>query len=297
MKTARLCAKILRIVGWIVIGIAVAVSIYALATGTAPFNTVKGGLESFGVSMGAFERVPFNHAYYSALNNAAVTRDQQESIRLSSASPYFQPWFERMAAGEDVQAKDDLKAYYDELSFDPQAYLSYYEQLESSEDSRALKEAVEYLDGISKPAAGKGGKLAKLQAASVAPDIEAAYAELSNAHGEEAGAYLEYVETLVSMIKNDIAGGKSVTDARAYAKALDYSAYLEALAAHREQEKEVVYDVRDDLAERLQGQSDGKAALVSFMSDLYASFNERYGSDVTAKENLFVRTVYPLLTD
>ena len=295
MKAARIIARVMRIVGWAVVGIAVAVTIYALATGGGPYGTIKGTMETYGKSMGFSERVQFNHQYFDALVDAANTKGQQESLRMDSARKYFTRWFGQLSEGLAEFSDQGVANYYAENPFDTGAFRTFCEQLESGEDSRELKEAFEYLDQVAKPG-GKSGKLAKLQAASVAPDFEKYYQEFSASKGGEV-SYLEYVETIADMIRADIAGGTAVTDVRKYAQSLDMTKFNAALEILRQKEREAVYDVREALLEALNTKGDKPETVQSFMHELYGTLSERYGTANLPEEATFVNTAVPYLWD
>ena len=225
MKAERRIATALRIIGWILIALAIGVSIYALATSGGAWNQLNGWLNGYNEKTSALERVEFDHQFYNALIDAADTKNMQESMRFERANSFFTKWEDRLRKGELNSIDQAVEEAYQKLeeTYDPEngaKYLEFYSQLESGEESRLLKEAFEYLDGIAKPAAEKG-KLAKLQAASVEPNVKAAYDAFAQEKGEAAGTYLEYVEAVVAMMKEDIAGGTAVSDVKSYVKNLD----------------------------------------------------------------------------
>ena len=161
--------------------------------------------------------------------------------------------------------------------------------------SRLLKEAIEYLDGLAKPVAGKG-KLAKLQAASVEPDVKAAYDAFAEAHGEAAGTYLEFVEAVVAMIKEDIASGTVISDVKGYVKNLDDARYAIALAAIQAQEREQTEDIRDAYAAELKKAVAGEKANVrGYYETLYASMLEKYPEETAPDMDVFVNRTFELM--
>ncbi len=302
MKHLKRTATALRILGWVLIAIAAAMTIYVLANDSKALKSMKASLKYVEVEgIGAFERVAFDNRYFSALNKAADTKVQVESLRVNAVRPYFEIWEKRLWQGEQALVDRDIADFYNKLEgeFDAQGYLDLYSQLESGEESRLIKEAVEYLDTISKPAGGKGGKLAKLQAASVEGDVKAVYEALVQEHGaEEVGEYLEYLETVVAMIRSDIENGTSVTDAKAYAKNLDYDKYLAALAQVKLQEREQTEDLRDSFAKACESFLAGdKGALKAFYETQYAAVQQRNTDGTAITKDVFVQVAGELLTD
>ncbi len=304
MKHLKRTATALRILGWVLIAIAAAMTIYVLANDSKALKSMKTGLKNYEVEgIGAFERVVFDNRYFSALNKAADTKTQVETLRVNAVRPYFDIWEKRLWQGEQAAVDRYIGEVYTSLEsdFDAQAYLDFYSQLESGEESRLIKEAVEYLDTISKPAGGKGGKggkLAKLTAASVEDDVKAVYEALVQEHGEEAGEYLEYLETLVAMIRADIENGASITDAKAYARDLDYDKYLAALSEVKKQEREQTEDLRDTFAKACESALAGdKGALKAFYEAQYAAVQQRNTDGTEITKDVFVQVAGELLND
>ena len=295
MKKMKLTASALRIIGWVLIGLAVIMSIYVIANDGGPYNTLKNAAAKVEVDFGFGERVLFDHQYFDALNNAASTKDQQSAQRAEQVRPYFSKYENRIQAAVDKQAEDAVADFYAHFgeTFDAAGFLTFYEQMESGEDTRLLKEAVEYLDSLTKPAGGKGGKLAKLQAASVEPDVHAFYDAFAQEHGEEAGTYLEFVETLAAMIK-----AEGAADVRKYMSALDYAAYQAALAETQSQERAATQDLRDGFAALAQKLAGGEAADVrAFFDGQYDDLVARYPELASTYKNVFVNTFTALMTD
>jgi ATPase components of various ABC-type transport systems, contain duplicated ATPase len=300
MKHLKRCAAALRILGWVLILIAAAVTIYALANGTKPWNVLKDNLKTVDRSAPVYERVAFDNRYFSALSKSASTKGQGEEMRIRTVRPYFSIWEDRLSDGLSELIDKHIEVFYSSLEtdFDPEGYLEFYEALESGEESRLIKDAVEYLDSVAKPAAGKGGKVAKLQAASVEGDIKAIYEKLTAEKGEEAGEYLEYLETLVKLIKEDIAAGTKVADVKGYAASLDYDRYVSALAEVREQERVQSEDLRDSFAEAVKAYIGGdKNALKDHFEAQYTAISDKYAGEVKADKDVFLSTLLTLLGD
>ena len=301
MKAAKRFATALRIIGWLMVAVSLGVTIYAAATSSGPWGNMAGALGKYGGKTTVLDRVDFDRRFYSALNDAADTRTMQANLRTERVRTIFSSWGERLGSLEiqDIQSKVD--AFYagaDNIApEEAEAYLTFYNQMESGEESRLLKEAFEYLDGLSKPAAGKG-KLAKLQAASVEPEVKAAYDALLAEKGEAAGTYLEFVETVVAMIREDIDAGKAVTDVKAYVKALDLDRFTMALAKIQEQERNATEDIREGYAAVMKKAAAGEGFTVkSYYEDLYASLLSRYPEEIPPFKDVFLTTTAALLSD
>ncbi len=303
MKAGRRIATALRIIGWILIALAIGVTIYSLATSGGLWGRMNSLLSQGGVKQNILDKVRYDHQFYNALIDAADTKKIQESLRTERTRSFFADWEKRLKEANDNLVQNDTEAFFaehaDSLTADQASqFLAFYEQMENSEESRLLKEAFEYLDGIAKPAGAskKGGKLAKLQAASVEPDVKAAYEAFAQAHGEDAGEYLEYVEAVVAMVKEDIASGTNVTDVKGYVKNLDETRYFTALAAVKAQEREQTEDIREAYAEELKKIAAGETADVrAYYQRLYASIRDKYPEEAAPDMDVFVTKTYELL--
>ena len=302
MKAGRKIASALRIIGWVLIGLAVAVSIYTLATSGGPWGSFNSTFKAEDENLNIFDRVRFGRQYYSALNDAAKTKGQVETLRVNSIRSYFSDWEGRLAEAKAKNALNRAEEFYtgnaDSLTADDaKEFLTWFEQVESSEETRQLKEVFEYLDGLAKPAAGKG-KLAKLQAASMEPVFRTFYESFAAEHGEEAGEFLEFTETVAAMIRQDLAAGETVADVKTYLQKLDYTRYTAALAELRIQERDKTEDIRDAYAAEMEKLAAGeKADVRGYYEALYASVPERYPDESVPDKDVFLNTVRALLTD
>ena len=301
MKAAKRLATVLKIIGWVLIALAVGVTIYSLATSGGPWNTMKNWLSKGGIQQNIVDRVSFDHQYYSALIDAADTRKLQDSLRQDRARTFFTAWESKLWTGEEAIVRDNTEAFYKEYADgitkeQAEGFLAFFDQLESGRETRLLKETFEYLDGVAKPAAGKG-KLAKLQAASVEPDVRAAYDKYAEAWGEGAGTYLEFVETVAAMVREDIAAGNNVTDAKGYVKDLDKARYDSALSSVQAQEREEAEDIREKYADELRKTASGeKADVRGYYETLYTAILEKYPGEKPFKD-VFVNITYEMIND
>ena len=299
MKAGRRIATALRIIGWVMVAIAVGVTIYGVATSGGVWNTMSGWMNSLGVEQNFFDRVTFDHQFYNALIDAAGTKNMQETLRVDGVRASLSNWeakfdeaLQKGLAGLNEEFYQTQESMSKE---DAASFLELYQQMESGEESRLLKEAFEYLDGLAKPAAGKG-KLAKLQAASVEPDVKAAYEALAAEQGEAAGEYLEYVEAVVAMIKEDIASGTAVSDVKGYVKNLDMERFAKALSDIQAQEREQAEDVREAYAAVMEKIAAGeKADVRGYYEGLYASMKAKYTDEAAPDMDVFLTKTRELL--
>ena len=119
MKAAKRLATVLKIIGWVLIALAVGVTIYSLATSGGPWNTMKNWLSKGGIRQNIVDRVSFDHQYYNALIDAADTRKLQDSLRQDRARTFFTVWESKLRTGEEAIIRDnpDLPAFekFDDL--------------------------------------------------------------------------------------------------------------------------------------------------------------------------------------
>ena len=75
MKQLKKTATVLRIIGWVLLGVAAALTLYALATGSDGWSGIKNVLATGEKKTGAFERVTFDPKYFNAMRSAADTTE------------------------------------------------------------------------------------------------------------------------------------------------------------------------------------------------------------------------------
>ena len=83
MKAAKRIATVLKIIGWVIVALAVGVTIYSLATSGGPWGTMKNWLSQGGINQNIIDRVDFDHQYYNALIDAADTKKMLPYIGMS----------------------------------------------------------------------------------------------------------------------------------------------------------------------------------------------------------------------
>ena len=74
MKIAKRIATVLRIIGWVMVGVAVGVTIYALATSGGTWGTTSGWMNSMNAHQTVFDRVKFDHQFYNAMLDLPKTK-------------------------------------------------------------------------------------------------------------------------------------------------------------------------------------------------------------------------------
>ena len=112
MKIAKRLATVLRIIGWVMVGIAVGVTIYALATSGGPWGIIDGWLNEFGVKQNAVDRVEFDRQFYNALIDAADTKNMQETLRFQRVRTFFEKWEERLNEAVKAESQRAVDEFY-----------------------------------------------------------------------------------------------------------------------------------------------------------------------------------------
>ncbi|MBR1685915.1 MAG: hypothetical protein IJ708_12350, partial [Clostridia bacterium] len=107
MKRLNRFAGVLKVIGIVLLCLAVVFWLYALANTGKPWNTLNAALTINGVDTAFTDRVLFDDSYFSALSNASSSRTLEESERLSQVRGYFSRWFAQMEAAESA-AQDAL---------------------------------------------------------------------------------------------------------------------------------------------------------------------------------------------
>ena len=306
MKQLKKTATVLRIIGWVMLGVAAALTLYALATGSDGWSGIKNVLATGEKKTGAFERVTFDPKYFNAMRSAADTTEWEMDERVADVRSYFTKWEKKLGEGMAEVDTKKVNALYDDLTktLDADEYLTFYDQMDSFEDQRHIKQAIEYIDSAVKPAGGKnvGGKKA-LTSASNEANLSKFYAGFSEEHGEEAGDYLAFVETIEAMLREDTENGTSVKDINKYLTAMDYERYQAKLAVVLEQERQSNEDIRDELAAMLRGEGDVRytkgddKALRRFADSTREKMIAKYGKEADFNDAVYHDTLWKLVRD
>ena len=293
MKIAKGIASVLKTIGLVVMAIAIVMSIYVVANDGAGWSTLSGALRSYQQNASVVTRAWFDKQYFSAMIDAASTKTLGGDVRQNRALTFYTTWVNELAAGQDALSKQKLDAFCADFdqNFDVDAYLTLYEQQESGSDSRLLAESFDYLNEVMTPAAPKG-KPIKIATANTEPDVAAFYETFAQEHGEEAGSYLEFVETLTTMVRASVDAGNKPASMKKYLNALTFEDYAAALAEQRTMERVDTEDIRDEFAALVEQKKQGEAIdLEAFVQSKYEALQARYPSENLGTLDVFATTL------
>ena len=293
MKIAKGIASVLKTIGLVVMAIAIVMSIYVVANDGAGWSTLSGALRSYQQNASVVTRAWFDKQYFSAMIDAASTKTLGGDVRQNRALAFYTTWVNELAAGQDALSKQKLDAFCADFdqNFDVDAYLTLYEQQESGSDSRLLAESFDYLNEVMTPAAPKG-KPIKIATANTEPDVAAFYETFAQEHGEEAGSYLEFVETLTTMVRASVDAGNKPASMKKYLNALSFEDYAAALAEQRTLERVDTEDIRDEFAALVEQKKQGEAIdLEAFVQSKYEALQARYPSENLGTLDVFATTL------
>ena len=293
MKIAKGIASVLKTIGLVVMAIAIVMSIYVVANDGAGWSTLSGALRSYQQNASVVTRAWFDKQYFSAMIDAASTKTLGGNVRQNRALTFYTTWVNELAAGQDALSKQKLDAFCADFdqNFDVDAYLTLYEQQESGSDSRLLAESFDYLNKVMTPAAPKG-KPIKIATANTEPDVAAFYETFAQEHGEEAGSYLEFVETLTTMVRASVDAGNKPASMKKYLNALTFEDYAAALAEQRTMERVDTEDIRDEFAALVEQKKQGEAIdLEAFVQSKYEALQARYPSENLGTLDVFATTL------
>lgn len=283
----------LKTIGLVVMAIAIVMSIYVVANDGAGWSTLSGALRSYQQNASVVTRAWFDKQYFSAMIDAASTKTLGGDVRQNRALTFYTTWVNELAAGQDALSKQKLDAFCADFdqNFDVDAYLTLYEQQESGSDSRLLAESFDYLNEVMTPAAPKG-KPIKIATANTEPDVAAFYETFAQEHGEEAGSYLEFVETLTTMVRASVDAGNKPASMKKYLNALTFEDYAAALAEQRTMERVDTEDIRDEFAALVEQKKQGEAIdLEAFVQSKYEALQARYPSENLGTLDVFATTL------
>ena len=294
MKIAKGIASVLKTIGLVVMAIAIVMSIYVVANDGAGWSTLSGALRSYQQNASVVTRAWFDKQYFSAMIDAASTKTLGGDVRQNRALTFYTTWVNELAAGQDALSKQKLDAFCADFdqNFDVDAYLTLYEQQESGSDSRLLAESFDYLNKVMTPAAPKG-KPIKIATANTEPDVAAFYETFAQEHGEEAGSYLEFVETLTTMVRASVDAGNKPASMKKYLNALTFEdVNAAALAEQRTMERVDTEDIRDEFAALVEQKKQGEAIdLEAFVQSKYEALQARYPNENLGTLDVFATTL------
>ncbi len=248
MRGIRKTATVLRVIGVILLFIAIVLSIYALA-GNNEWGLFSEKTSSLGMSTGISARASFDRDYYLALSEASGSRNKTAQERQKQVLAHFTHYEtdEQNAAAELLRNQTAQQLTDLENSFDLDAFLARYEQRESLVEQQQIKKLITEFDEISLPKTG-GGKKINLKLpnqVSSSATLEAAYA----ARPEGECSYFEYLTVLRRMTQKDLDNGNAIKSMDAWMQeSFTEDAFQAELALTLQEEKA---EEADNLLDRI----------------------------------------------
>ena len=296
MKTINRISGALKALGWVIILIALALCIYVVSSDQSEWSRVNGQLKSSGVSTGLKDRLRFDDSYYAAMSEAQLSDVKATSLRNAAAREHF-VYLEEAVAGAAAETaeskKQELLTYLNE-SFDIEKFLADYERRSDVAEAREAREIITYLDELSKPEAKGGKKLPIPEGASCQAGLEAAYEELTETYGEEAGSWNEFLRTVKTMADNLTAEGVKLPFGDQFAKTVvDIDEYLEELEVTKNTEQA---EQKDGFIEKFvefarKKVSGEETDIAAFMAEEQKALAEHYPAKELSDEVIFLAAV------
>lgn len=237
MRGIKKCALALRILGIVLIFIALVLSIYALA-GNNEWNSFTEKANSVGLPTGISARTAFNHDYYLALSDAASDKDSSASARQAAIRKYFLHYGDEEKASaakaiteQAAQQLTDLSA-----SFSTEDFTVRYEKRESNIEQQQINSLLAEFDEITAPKAGSGKKmtLKNPNQVSASDYFGAYYASLP----EGQATYEEFLTVVRRMMQKDQDQGIAITSLETWMNSsFDNETWLSMLEEYRLEEK------------------------------------------------------------
>ena len=296
MKTINRISGALKGLGWIIILVSLALCVYVVSSDQSEWSRVNEQLKAAGVSTGLADRLRFDDSYYTAMSEAQLSDVKATSLRNAAAREHFTYLEEKAsdAAAETAEAKkQELLTYLNE-SFDLEKFLADYERRSDVAEAREAREIIAYLDELAKPAAKGGKKLPIPEGASCLAGLEAAYEELSESLGEEAGSWIEFLRTVKTMADHLKEEGVTLPFGDQFAKTIvDVDEYLEELEVTKNTEQEeqkagFIENFVEFAEKKVNGEEADTAA---FMGEEQKIFAEHYPGKELSDEGVFLAAV------
>ena len=281
MRLIKKATSVMRVAGaWLVIA-AVVLSIFSLTLSSSRWSEMKAVLDETGLDSGIVQRVQFDQRFYSAM--AATT----------AVRPFFTVYSDQITAKAKKLSEEKAEKLVSgfEATFDFAAFSAALEQKEQNTEEQEAQEVIERLDASAQPAAKGGKALPKLQTTSCKDALYAAYQTMQGQFGEEAGSIAEFARTIEYMMSQS-----GATKAADFVASLDTTAYFEALAVIRAQEKtEKTENLLDRFAALVEAKNAGEQVdFPAFFRSEYELFCAQYGTG-RAEFTYFVQAVQSLL--
>jgi oligopeptide transport system ATP-binding protein len=267
MRKTDIIVRIIRIIGVVLLILFLTFSLYDFSISSSAWSEMETSLEEAGADTNFADRIEFDHDYYLAMANARSSETQGSTQRRAEAMEYFESFRQKAAdAAEEKKAADAAEVIpYLAQSYDYAEFLESYSQRENVLETASAREELEAINTLLTPTSIGGKKLPSLETASAEDDLTAAYEELTDEYGDEAGTWLEYLTVVHNEMQDYIDGGGSL---------VNFSDY-----------QENVFDADtyfDDLAEVME--TEDQADATSFLAD-FADFVEQHAviSESTAE--------------
>ena len=300
MRITDIIARILKILGIVLLLLSLVMGIYALTTDGEAWKNMQTELSERGVSADLADRVHFDESYFAALSEAHLSDVRGMNMRVEAASEHFR-WLGgdvRAAEQESAQREADEVKLHFISGFSYQDFLEDYERRENVLEQAKARELIEKLNQMFTPT-GKGGKkLPALAGASCEEDMEAIYKKLSRKYGDDAGTWTEFLETAAGMaetFQND--GGTAASMQKYMEEVFDEDEYFDLLAEIQKEEKaEEADSFVEHFAEFARKKVSGDAADVSgFFAQEQQLLAEKYPEEDVSDASVYLTSVRSLI--
>ena len=295
MKIVNRASFIMKVTGIVLILLSLVLGLYALLNTGKGYEAISQEMSRYSLSTsGIVEKIRFDDGYLSALG-AAADGSRSEDERINAARPKLKRWFgaiEKAAADSELDQQRDTVRWLNE-DFDSAAFMERLETMEDLLENQKTREYLEYINNLSTPPK-KGGKVAALQAASKEPYLREKYEAYAAETGENAASWFEYLSSVYSLLKDEEASGKKVSDLNGWMNSVftpeKFSAALEKIRG--EETKESTDTFIDVLETALEKKANGQDPDYDGMLDTAAAMLEtRYsgqnlGGSVSTKTAL-----------
>ena len=237
MRGIKRSATVLRILGIVLIFIALVLSIYALA-GNNEWNSFTEKANSVRLPSGISARIAFNHDYYLALSDAAANKDSSASARQSAILKHFLHYTAEEAASASDAIADKASRQLAELtaSFSTEDFTARYEQRGNNIEQQHINRLLAEFDDITAPKAGSGKKMAlkKPNQVSASDYFGSYYASMP----EGQATYEEFLTVVRRMMQKDQDQGTAITSLETWMNSsFDNEIWLSMLEEYRLEEK------------------------------------------------------------
>lgn len=293
MKTVKAVSTAIRSIGIILLVASLVLVLYATATEGTQWKEFKKELSGWTEKNPSLsERFAFSRAYFLSMREAKA---HQNSLTMQRLEKTLEPFSYFRQKGE--QAFQEMlanavlagEAYFQD-QFDYAVYLEKHEQLEDRREQAEIQEIMEYLDGLATPVLKSGKVLPGLKPASQLPRFHELHNALVEAHGEEAGTFLEYLRSVDMLIRED----DTISNPADFASKLSYDDYQAALqkSIAIEDRAEVAF-FSDALAEFARQKVENPDLNVSpFLREEFAKIEARFTGNAKPDYVVFLDVVY-----